>query len=201
MQMLVCGPLVIAAARVDLSETKCIKYTSILDLEPRLLWKRMVIFYCLKICVKFSWWNPKAQCDRLWRRLWEVLSSRGKTLTEGISAFIKEITQRFLSLCEDTLINWSSITQKKAFLPETQPCWHSDFTSKNCVWSEFLLFINYPVYDILLEKAEWTENHGSSQSGSFIFTWILCSFTKPAYLILRNQNDFKWPIHLFTKPS
>ena len=94
------GPLVIAAARVDLVKPNVLNIHQLwISGAKTALRKRTVIFYCLKMCVsypvKFSWWNPKAQCDRLLGRLWEVLSSRRGSLTEGISAFIKAITQRF----------------------------------------------------------------------------------------------------------
>ena len=172
------GPLVIAAARVDLVKPNVLNIHQFwISGTKTALRKRMVIFYCLKICVpypvKFSWWNPKAQCDRLWREaLGSALVQERKTLTEGISAFIKEITQRFpFTMWRHA--NKLIIYNPKEGIHQNPTLLALWFYLKNCVWSEFLLFISYPVYDILLEKAEWIENHGYSQSGSFISTWIL----------------------------
>ena len=126
---------VIAAARVDLVKPNVLNiYQFWISGTKTALRKRMVIFYCLKICVpypvKFSGWNPKAQSDRFWGGgFGKCLVQEGKTLTEGISAFIKEIIQRFpFTMWKHT--NKLTICNPKEAFTRTQPCWHSDFTSR-----------------------------------------------------------------------
>ena len=125
---------------------------------------------------RLSCWNSNHQCGSIRRwGLWEVIKSWRWNLHRVVSALIKGIPERSLTLlppCEDTLRSWLSATGKRSFI-RTWPCWPwSGLLNSRTVSNKFLLFKNsHPGWCCSVDWVLACEPKGrwfNSQSGTFM---------------------------------
>lgn len=109
---------------------------------------------------KFICWNPNVWCDDIERwGFWEVLWSWGwRALSDGISALIKEASERSLTPCTMwgqsekalTMNQKEGPNQKRTMLAPWSWLFLVSQTVKNKLW----LFINHLAHSVLLQQPE-----------------------------------------------
>ena len=141
--------------------------------------------------------NPNLQEDSIMRL--EGVGGRwfdreGKTLMNGISAFIKETPQRSTRWGR----NEKSVPQKRNISP---PCWHPHLRLPGSrAMNNTFLFKNYPICGVLLQQPEWTKTEednilgrGDSMNTSIEAkkaTWHVREGTQPWILLKQGGVGF-----------